>query len=183
VTVTPRLSHTALGTAAALLICASSACTAPAPKPVTPKPSSPTTSVSPDRNEQAQQHALAAYTSMWADFVTAAQTADWKYPPLGEHATGAALAQMVHGLHGQRQKGLVTKGPPPSFAPEIVKVASTSADVRDCVDDTHWVNYIAATGKLENNTPGGRRLVLAHVEARGGWWSVTGYSVGAVGSC
>src|SRR5260221_3990398 len=104
---------------------------------------------------------------MWAVFVTAAQTANWKYPPLGAHATGTALSQIVQGLYGQQRKGLVTKGTPPSFAPEVVKLTPatvpTSADIRDCVDDTHWVNYVAATGKLENGVPGGWGVGLAPV--------------------
>ena len=48
----------------------------------------------------------------------------------------------------------------------ITPASSGPNRYRDCIDDTHWLNYVAATGKLQNNVPGGHRLTEAIVTGR-----------------
>jgi hypothetical protein len=58
----------------------------------------------------------------------------------------------------------------------------TRATVRDCLDDTHWLNY-KSSGGLQDNQPGGHRLVNATVTLAGGVWKVSILQTGAEGTC
>ena len=150
-----------------------------------PSTASPvTTSASPA--SAAQAAALAAYTGMWKEMQAAAVTADWTDPRLASYASGEALQILVRGLRSDHTQGLVVKGTlvihpkvisqkPPSNPGQVV--------IRDCSDDSHWLNYVAATGKLQNNVPGGHRLVEALVTTAAGQWTVSRLVVHAEGTC
>jgi hypothetical protein len=125
---------------------------------------------------------LAAYSGMWNDLANASHTANWRDTSLKDHATGEALAEILSGLYSLSQKGLVSKGAP-VLHPHVTSSTASTADVRDCASSTNWLSYVAATGKLENNVPGGNRVIEAHVELADGAWRVTFYAVGALGSC
>jgi hypothetical protein len=150
-----------------------------------PSTASPvTTSASPA--SAAQAAALAAYTGMWKEMQAAAVTADWTDPRLASYASGEALQILVRGLRSDHTQGLVVKGTlvihpkvisqkPPGNPGQVV--------IRDCSDDSHWLNYVAATGKLQNNVPGGHRLVEALVTTAAGQWTVSRLVVHAEGTC
>jgi hypothetical protein len=94
---------------------------------------------------------------------------------------------MSRSLYADHYNGLVTRGAPvdhpgvksvsPPGNPAIVLIA-------DCGDSTHWLKYVLKTGRLENNTPGGRQKVTAKVEKQpGGAWKVAEFAVEGLGSC
>lgn len=143
-------------------------------------------STPPNPFEQAKRAALAAYTGMWTDYAGAAQTANYKDQQLTQHATDAALGEMVQNLYQLQQQGLVIKGALET-APTIVDVVPASApnrvDIKDCASGTHWLQYVAATGKLRDNIPGGRHIITARVTKQYGLWRVANYQVQAMGTC
>lgn len=143
-----------------------------------PRPSAASTS----SNEQA---ALAAYRGMWADVIQAALTPDAEAPHLADHASDGALRLLQFGLERQRQEGVVTKGQP-LFDPQVVSAQPagqpTKYTLRDCVDDTHWLQYLKS-GALKNDVPGGHRLNDATVELKNGVWKVTHLYVHQIGTC
>jgi len=145
-------------------------------------PTNATSGTTPSAADQAESAAIAAYTGMWKDMAHASDTANWQDKSLPHHATGEALAEMVSGLYSLNQKGLVSRGAP-VLHPRLTSSTSTAADITDCASTTSWLEYVASTGKLKNNTPGGNRLVKAHVELADGVWRVTDYTVGELGSC
>jgi hypothetical protein len=169
-----------------LAACGSGTGTATAtPGQTVPATASPVkTSASPA--SAAQAAALAAYTGMWKEMQAAAVTADWTDPRLATYASGEALQILVRGLRSDHTQGLVVKGTlvihpkvisqkPPGNPGQVV--------IRDCSDDSHWLNYVAATGKLQNNVPGGHRLVEALVTTAAGQWTVSRLVVHAEGTC
>ncbi len=149
----------------------------------------PTTTTSstagPSPSQQAASAALTAYRAMWADMVVAARTADYQAPILAGHASGNALALLVHGLAVNRQEGIVTRGRP-TMDPQVVSVSPptnpTQVDIVDCFNDTNWLNY-KVSGGLQNNVPGGRHHTTATVTDTAGVWKVTELQVGAAGTC
>ena len=149
----------------------------------------PTTTVrstsAPSPSQQATTAALAAYRAMWADMVVAARTANYQSPSLADHASGNALALLVHGLAVNRQTGIVTRGQP-TMDPKVVSVSSptnpTQVDIVDCFNDANWLRY-KVSGGLQNNVPGGRHHTTATVTDTAGVWKVTELQVGAAGTC
>jgi hypothetical protein len=150
--------------------------------------SSPRASSSPSATaaQAAARSALAAYDDMWKEMQTAGLTADWKDPKLALYASGTALATLVNGLHNDHNAGLVIKGTL-IIHPQVISEQPVSTPdqimIRDCSDDSHWLNYVAATGKLQNNVPGGHRLTEAIVTEAGGQWTVSQLAVHAEGTC
>lgn len=113
-------------------------------------------------------------------------TANWKDPKLALYASGSALATLVNGLHNDHNAGLVIKGTLVIHPQVISEQPADNPDtvvIRDCTDDSHWLNYVAATGKLQNNVPGGHRLTEAIVTQAGGRWIVSQLAVHAEGTC
>lgn len=162
-----------------LAVSASTAgCSATAPHPgrVKPAPTSSPVESSGDND------ALAAYTGMWSDYANASHSSNWQDSALTHHATAAALAAMVNGLFEDQQQGLVSKGAP-VLHPRVVHSTPTSVDISDCASSIGWLEYTKATGKLQNDVPGGSRLLTAHVDYADGLWRVTRYTVGELGSC
>jgi hypothetical protein len=130
--------------------------------------------------------ALAAYRGMWEDMATAAETSDYQSPLLGRHASGDALVQIKQSLYADKKAGLVTKGRP-VLSPRVQSLTSegglTRVAVADCADDTHWLKYVAATGKLQDDEPGGKHAVTAQVVGKSGSWVVVQFLVRPVGTC
>jgi hypothetical protein len=141
-----------------------------------------TTAVSEDAVATARKEAVAAYNSMWADMASAARTADYQSPRLERHAAGDALSQLSRGLYANKQHGIVAKGDPVTN-PSVTSVTSTSVAISDCFDATHWLNYVAATGELQNDIPGARHATTATVKVVNGSWKVTELAVGQDGTC
>ena len=134
----------------------------------------------------AAQAALAAYDGMWKEMQVAGATANWLDPGLAKYASGTALNTLVTGLHNDHNAGLVIKGTLVIHPQVISEQPASDPDqvvVRDCIDDSHWLNYVATTGKLQNNIPGGHRLTEAIVTQAGGQWTVTQLAVHAEGTC
>lgn len=151
----------------------------------TSRQSSPTTSASPA--DVARANAIEVYKAMWADFVAAGRTSDWKSERLGDHATGIALTNMSRALYADKKNGLVTKGEP-VLRPEVdtVKPRSnpTMVIIADCGDSSETQKYYVTTGKPFKGSPGGRHRINAVVKKdSGGRWKVTDYGVHEVGSC
>jgi len=138
------------------------------------------------RAQAAARLALAAYTGMWKEMQAAAITADWKDPRLAGYASGEALQVLVKGLRSASRQGLVIKG---TLVTHPMVISQHPAGqpgqvvIRDCSDDSHWLTYVAATGKLQNAVPGGDRLVAALVTRAGGRWTVSRLVVHAEGTC
>jgi len=145
-----------------------------------------TTAVSEDAVATARKEAVAAYNAMWADMASAARTADYQSPRLARHADGDALSQLSRGLYANKQHGIVAKGNPvtnPTVTSVTPSATPTSVAISDCFDATHWLNYIVATGELQNDIPGARHATTATVGLVNGSWKVTELAVGQDGSC
>ena len=179
----PVLAAAAAGTL--VLAAGCSASSGHADKPVS---SSPRASSSPSVTaaQAAARSALAAYDGMWKEMQAAGLTANWKDPKLALYASGSALATLVNGLHNDHDAGLVIKGTLVIHPQVISEQPAANPDqvvIRDCTDDSHWLNYVAATGKLQNNVPGGHRLTEAIVTQADGQWTVSQLAVHAEGTC
>jgi len=165
------------------LICG---CTADrTPSPGTPGPARAPASPA-GAAQAAARAALAAYTGMWTEMQAAGMTADWKDPRLARYASGQALSTLVGGLHNARDAGIVIKGTIVTHPSAGAASPAGSPDrvmVTDCLDDARWLSYVAATGKLQNNVPGGHRLVEALVTRAAGQWTVSRLAVHAEGTC
>lgn len=158
------------------------ASTAPtAPTSVTPTPSVVPSAVS------ARAAAAASYLAMWRDFAAAGLTSDWQSAALSTHATGDALLVMSRGLYADHYNGLITKGHP-VLHPTVIRVtpvaSPTTVLISDCGDSSHWLKYVAETGKLEDNIPGGRQAITAEAKKQpNGSWKIDRFAVEGVGSC
>jgi hypothetical protein len=180
-----------LGTAVASMVVAAG-CSANSPTPTSMPPASTSTHQQsspqspPSPADAAKQSAVAAYRSMWQNFVAAGATSDWQAVSLGQYATDPALTNMRRSLLADHNDGLVTKGEP-TFAP-AVSAMEPAADpnkitITDCADSTHWLKY-KANGQLKNDTPGGRSLINAIVVKQpDGSWKVSEYGVHGVSTC
>lgn len=135
----------------------------------------------------AQRQALAAYRGMWAAFVAAGQTSDWRSAQLSRYATGLALTNLARSLYTDHANGLVTKGQPllsPRVSSAIPSQDPFTVIVTDCGDSTHWLKHRADTGALVDDAPGGRHLINAVVQRQSdGTWKVSDYGVQDVGTC
>ena len=128
---------------------------------------------------------MAAYRGMWEDMATAAETSDHESPLLGRHSSGDALVQIKQSLYADKKAGMVTKGRP-VLSPRVQTMTSngglTRVTVADCADATHWLKYVAATGRLQDDEPGGKHAVTAQVVESGGSWVVVQFLVRPVGT-
>jgi hypothetical protein len=148
--------------------------------------SRPSSSPSVTAAQAAARSALAAYNGMWKEMQAAGVTANWQDPGLAKYASGKALNTLVTGLHNAHNAGLVIKGTLVTHPQVISEQPASDPDqvvIRDCIDDSHWLNYYAATGKLQNNVPGGHRLTEAVVTNVAGEWTVSQLAVHAEGTC
>jgi len=122
---------------------------------------------------------------MWSDMTVAARTADYRSPLLPHHAAGKALSILVRGLYTDKRMGIVVKGRPVTHA-RVVALSTpanpSKAQIIDCFDDRHWLNY-KVTGGLQNNVPGGFHRTTATVVDADGVWKVTQLHVETSGTC
>jgi hypothetical protein len=147
-----------------------------------PVEASTTTSFS----DSARADAIEAYDAMWQDMAAVALTADYQSPRLAQHAAGDALSLLTRGVYTNRRRGVVVRGRPatrPAVTSLKPSTEPTTATIRDCFNDTNWLNYIAKTGRLQNHVPGGLHRTTATVKDIGGTWKVTELQVGAAGTC
>jgi hypothetical protein len=135
----------------------------------------------------AEQRALDAYRGMWSAYAKAGLTANPDEPDLAKYAAGDALNTLTRGLTNYRTAGHILKGDvvnSPSVAGSGASVDPSSVNIADCLDGSRFLVYVAATGALADNVPGGRRSTTAVVaDAGGGIWKVTSFAVKAVGTC
>lgn len=146
-----------------------------------PPPASPAA----ETQETATQRAIDTYVGMHNAFLKAGQTGNPDSPDLAKYASGSALTQLTNGLKSYQAKGLLVRGQA-VFNPKVTSLAPpaapTKASVQDCMD-TSGTSLYKANGDPYQDTPGGRRLVLADVERIDGVWKVTSFGVRDVGSC
>jgi hypothetical protein len=121
---------------------------------------------------------------MWQTYVTAARTANYQAPGLDHYAAGGALSTLTHALYQEHQDGDVTVGQP-ALHPAVTIVKGSSgmaqADVSDCADSSHWLNY--HDGKPVPNQDVRRRHIIARLQPFNGTWKVTYLNVGLAGTC
>jgi hypothetical protein len=158
-----------------------------APDSKTMLPVAPSSSGSSSGSQAATRVAvLAAYTGMWSDYQKDLLTANWRNPVSVNHATGEALQDLENSLAVDGHNGWIGKGAP-VLSPVIKTVsgagAAATAEVVDCADLSHFLKYVAATGALEDSTPGGRHLIDAELLVKGGVWKVSTLATGQAGSC
>lgn len=137
--------------------------------------------------DAATRAAVTAYLAMWDDFAAAAATSDWRSPKLGQYATGLALSTLSRGLYADHASGVISKGNPTHH---ILESSVDSARnprtvmVTDCSDSTHALKFNARTGQPANDSPGGRRLIVATVRRQSDRsWKVVDFGVHEVGTC
>jgi hypothetical protein len=140
---------------------------------------------SPAQPGDPQALARVAYLGMWRAYVAAARTADYQALSLDHYAAGGGLSVLAHGLYEEHQQGDVTLGQP-VFAPAVTVVKASGgqasqADVTDCADSSHWLNY--HDGKLIPGQALGHRRIIAQLQPFDGTWKVTYLNVGTAGTC
>jgi hypothetical protein len=174
-----RVTYVAAALAAMFLSACSSA--GSDEKPPAGRRETATVLESPDAIEQAKGRALAAYRAMWHDLTIASATSDISSPLLDDHASGAALQLMKYGLRKAAKKKVVTQGAP-RIDPEVLSATTGRITLRDCVDDTRWLNY-KLNGELENDVPGGHSKTDVIVSRVGDTWKVSYFYLHGDGSC
>ena len=172
----------ALCLAAGAAGCASATSGSQPPASTDPAPSAPS---SPAPTGDPQSLAKAAYLGMWQAYVAAARTANYQAPGLDHYAAGGALSTLTHGLYQEHQDGDVTLGQP-KLNPVVTVVKGsggnvTQADVTDCADSSHWLNY--RDGKPIADQDVRRRYIIARLQPFDGTWKVTYLNVGKAGTC
>jgi len=128
------------------------------------------------------QLALSAYTAMWGDVQAAGATSNYRDPRLGEHLDGKALLTVSENMAADQAHGIVELGTPVPH-PRVITATATAATLADCLDDTGWLTYYAATRTLTDNVPGGHRYVTATVTNEHGTWKVTTLDTRGEGTC
>jgi hypothetical protein len=175
----------AAGLAGCLATAASGCGTSPASHPPPVPTATPSAPSSPAQTGDPQALARAAYLGMWQAYVAAARTADYQAPSLDHYAAGGALSTLTHGLYQEHQDGDVSLGQPVLHpAVTLVKGSGgevTQADVTDCADGSHWLNY--HDGKLIAGQDLRRRYIVARLQPFNGTWKVTYLNVGKAGTC
>jgi len=183
----PRLTTPALALAAAAALsaltaaCSSGGTAMPQVTASSARPSPAAASVSPTPSTPAQQ-ALAAYTAMWADVQTLSATSNYTDPRLGAHLDSQAYMTVSENMSVNKANGIIGLGAPVLHA-HVVTSTATTVTLADCMDDTHWLEYYAATHKLVDNVPGGHRYTTATVTDENGTWKVTALDTRQDGSC
>jgi hypothetical protein len=169
-------------TAAGIAGCASGTASSQPPARTDAAPSAPS---SPAQPGDLRTLARGAYLGMWQAYVAAARTADYQAPSLDHYAAGSALSVLTHGLYQEHQQGDVSLGQP-KFDPAVTVVNASGgdaaqADVTDCADGSHWLNY--HDRKLIPGQALGHRRIIARLQPFDGTWKVTYLNVGKAGTC
>ena len=168
-----------------LVLAAVTACSSSAPEPHQSQATPTLAPSSAPAPGNPQALARQAYLGMWQAYVVAARTADYQAPSLAHYAAGGALSVLTHGLYEEHQQGVVSLGQP-KFDPAVTAVTGsggdvTQADVTDCADSSHWLNY--HDGKLVPGQALGHRHIIARLQPFDGTWKVTYLNVGKAGTC
>ena len=129
------------------------------------------------------QLALAAYTAMWGDVQAVGETSDYQDPRLAAHLAGQALLTTSENMAVDKADGIIGLGQPELSETTVLTATATSVTLHGCMSDEHWLKYYAATHKLVDNVPGGRRYVAATVTDENGTWKVTTLDVRGEGTC
>lgn len=162
-----------------VLACACSSTTTPDAATTSTRTAAVSASPSPPSSAA---EALAAYRAMWADVVTANQTSNYQAPYLSDYLGGQALTTLSANMAAEKAHGVIALGQP-VLHPVVVTASAISVDIQDCVQDTGWLEYYAATRKPVNAIPGGYRSTTATVTDQSGVWKVTEMNSGSDGSC
>jgi hypothetical protein len=194
-----RTSTSAAGITLALALTASTGCSRSAATPAAPTATGRSThaaAATPSASTPAGQ-ALAAYRAMWADVQLVNQTLtipapsgsaaspgtpSYQSPILQQHLDGAALLTIEENLDANEAHGIIGLGMP-VLHPTVESASATTVQLRDCMDDTHWLEYYAASHTLVNNIPGGHRYTTATVTDENGTWKVTQLDTRDDGTC
>jgi hypothetical protein len=149
--------------------------------PTSPFPGVGTTAAAGNQQALARQ----AYLGMWQAYVAAARTANYQAPGLDHYAAGGALSTLTSGLYQEHQQSNVTLGQP-VLHPVVTVVRGsgrdvTQANVIDCADSSHWLNY--HNGKPIADQDLRRRHIVATLQPFDGIWKVTYLNVGRAGTC
>lgn len=139
------------------------------------------TSAAPSASASARL-ALAAYAAMWGDVQAAGTTSNYQDPRLAEHLDGKALLTVSENMAADQAHGIVELGTPVPH-PRVITATASTATLADCLDDTGWLTYYAATRTLTDNVPGGHRYVTATVADENGTWKVTILDTRGEGTC
>lgn len=149
-------------------------------------PQAPSTAAQSTNNDSVRAAVLAAYDDMWSDYEKDALTSNWQNPVSVNHATGEALLTISNTLAVNGHHGWIVKGKP-VLHPVVRTLALTpnpsTAVVVSCDDLSHFLKYVAATGALQDLTPGGWHLVQADLVLKDGVWKVSTLAMGQAGSC
>lgn len=181
-------AHAALtaivGAAVTALAACSSASTA-TPQASASRATVPAAAASPSASPSASpaQLALAAYTAMWGDVQAVGETSDYRDPRLAAHLAGQALLTTSENMAVDKADGIIGLGQPELSETTILTANATRVTLHGCMSDEHWLKYYAATHKLVDNVPGGRRYVAATVTDENGTWKVTTLDVRGEGTC
>lgn len=172
-----------LGTLA--LTAALTACSTSTPAPVS-EPTRTHTAAPPTASVSAStpaQLALAAYTAMWSDVQVAGVTSSYQGPRLAEHLDGQALLTISENMAVDKANGIIGLGQPELSGATVVTATAITVTLHGCMSDEHWLKYFAATHKLVDTVPGGRRYVTATLTNENGTWKVTTLDVRGEGTC
>lgn len=175
---------TALAGAAvtALAACSSGASTA-TPRASASRATAPVAAASASASPSTSaQLALAAYTAMWGDVQVLSETSDYTNPRLGDHLAGSAYMTISENMSVNKANGIVGVGAP-VLHPRVLSTNATTVTLADCMDDRNWLEAYAATHKLVDTVPGGRRYTTATVTDDNGVWKVTAIDTRGDGSC
>lgn len=166
----------------ALAACSNGAATA-TPRASASRATAPVAAASASASPSAAaQLALAAYTAMWGDVQVLSETSDYTNPRLGDHLAGSAYMTISENMSVNKADGIVGVGAP-VLHPRVLSVNATTVTLADCMDDRNWLEAYAATHKLVDTVPGGRRYTTATVTDDNGVWKVTAIDTRGDGSC
>jgi hypothetical protein len=133
------------------------------------------------------QAALYAYEGMVNDWVSAARTASYQDPALGQYASGSALEELTKALLAEQEKHAVSKGDPVvtnvSYGEMTPTSNPTQIVINSCFSDASWLEYKASDGSLYNNVPGGRHKTQLLAMDEDGTWKIDQLEIGGVGTC
>ncbi|WP_157435799.1 hypothetical protein [Actinospica robiniae] len=138
-------------------------------------------------NASQKKAALFAYVEMVNDWVSAARTANYKDPRLGQYASGDALVLITKALLTEQSKGAVSKGSPTvadvSFGEMVPSTNPTEIVINSCFSDAAWLEYKATDGSLYNDVPGGKHRTQVLAEVKNGTWKIDQLALNGVGTC
>lgn len=119
---------------------------------------------------------------MWGDVQAVGQASNYRDTRLVAHLDGKALLTVSENMAADQAHGIVELGSPVPH-PRVITATATTATLADCLDDTHWLTYYAATRTLTDTAPGGHRYVTATVTDENGTWKVTTLDTRGEGTC